>query len=58
MKQQKTLQKRIYLVTGVAGYLGSNVAKSLLEQGKKVRGLVLKGDPAMAQVHTAAFFFT
>ena len=40
----------LYLVTGVAGNLGSSVAAQLLEEGKSVRGLVLKGDPASARV--------
>lgn len=40
----------LYLVTGVAGNLGSSVATKLLEEGKSVRGLVLKGDPAAARV--------
>ncbi|MDK2980239.1 MAG: hypothetical protein PWQ55_586 [Chloroflexota bacterium] len=40
----------IYLVTGVAGNLGSSVAAKLLEDGKRVRGLVLQGDPALARV--------
>lgn len=40
----------VYLVTGVAGNLGSSVAARLLEDGKNVRGLVLKGDPATARV--------
>lgn len=40
----------LYLVTGVAGNLGSSVAARLLEDGKRVRGLVLKGDPAAARV--------
>jgi len=35
-----------YLVTGVAGNLGSSVAAELLAQGARVRGLVLPGDPA------------
>ncbi len=39
-----------YLVTGVAGNLGSSVAARLLEEGKSVRGLVLKGDPAATRV--------
>ncbi len=40
----------LYLVTGVAGNLGSSVAARLLEDGKNVRGLVLKGDPAAVRV--------
>ena len=40
----------IYLVTGVAGNLGNSVATKLLEEGKPVRGLVLKGDSAAARV--------
>ncbi|WP_219219211.1 NAD-dependent epimerase/dehydratase family protein [Paenibacillus sp. S150] len=40
----------LYLVTGVAGNLGSSVAARLLEENKAVRGLVLKGDPAALRV--------
>lgn len=40
----------LYLVTGVAGNLGSSVAGKLLEDGKSVRGLVLKGDPAATRI--------
>ncbi len=39
-----------YLVTGVAGNLGSSVASTLLSQGKRVRGLVLPGDPAATRL--------
>ena len=44
------MKKTIYLLTGAAGYLGSNISRSLIAQKKTVRALVLKGDPAMAQV--------
>lgn len=43
-------QQEWYLITGVAGNLGSSVAARLLADGKRVRGLVLKGDPAAARV--------
>ena len=36
--------ERIYLVTGAAGFLGSNICLQLLEQGVQVRALVLPGD--------------
>lgn len=34
----------IYLVTGAAGFLGSNVCSQLLERGERVRAFVLEGD--------------
>lgn len=42
-----------YLVTGVAGNLGSSVAAKLLSEGRRVRGLVLAGDPAAKRVPAA-----
>ena len=46
--------KTTYLLTGAAGYLGSNVSRLLIEQKKSVRALVLKGDPAISQVPSEA----
>ena len=37
-------KNRIYLLTGAAGFLGSNICLQLLEQGEKVRALVLTND--------------
>ena len=38
---------RIYLLTGAAGFLGSNICAQLLSEGKKVRALVLPGDKSV-----------
>jgi dihydroflavonol-4-reductase len=40
------MKETIYLVTGAAGFLGINVSETLIARGKKVRALVLEGDPA------------
>ena len=37
-----------YLVTGATGFLGRRVTAQLLNEGKKVGALVLKGDPLTA----------
>ena len=42
--------ERMYLVTGAAGYLGSNVCRQLLERGEKVRAFVLNGDKSVKYV--------
>lgn len=42
--------RNIYLLTGAAGLLGSNISRQLLEAGNTVRALVLKGDPAARYV--------
>lgn len=47
----------IYLVTGATGYLGNNIVRQLVAEGKNVRALVLPGDkgvwrlPATVQIH-------
>lgn len=50
MNNQSNQKNTLYLVTGVAGNLGSSVAAKLLSEGKNVRGLVLEGDPAAVRV--------
>ena len=49
--------KVIYLVTGATGYLGNNIVRRLVMEGKRVRVLVLPGDegarriPANVQIY-------
>lgn len=40
----------IYLVTGAAGFLGSNICAQLLERGDRVRAFVLEGDKAVQYI--------
>jgi dihydroflavonol-4-reductase len=40
----------MYLLTGAAGFLGSNVSRALVDQGCSVRALVLAGDPAAEMI--------
>lgn len=44
------MKNTIYLVTGAAGFLGSNVCSQLLERGELVRAFVLPEDPAVKYV--------
>ena len=44
------MMKRLYLLTGAAGFLGSNICQQLLERGDSVRAFVLKGDPAVKYI--------
>ena len=41
---------RIYLVTGAAGFLGSNICAQLLEKGEMVRALVLPNDKSVKYI--------
>ena len=40
-------ENRYYLLTGAAGFLGSNICTQLLAEGKKVRALVLPNDQSV-----------
>ncbi len=44
------MNKRIYLVTGAAGFLGGHVCRQLLERGDKVRAFALPGDKAIQYI--------
>ena len=44
------MNDRIYLLTGAAGFLGSNICLQLLEQGHKVRALVLPNDKSVRYI--------
>lgn len=43
-------EQRTYLITGVSGYLGSNMARTLSEQGHIVHGIVRLGSTLSAEV--------
>ena len=48
---------RYYLLTGAAGFLGTNICMQLLEAGCKVRALVLPNDKSVKFIPTDGFEF-
>ena len=44
------MNERIWLLTGAAGFLGSNICAQLLAQGEKVRALVLPNDKSVKYI--------
>lgn len=45
---------KVYILTGAAGLLGSNISRQLIDNGETVRALVLDGDPAARYVPSEA----
>ncbi len=44
------MKKRVYLVTGAAGFLGGTICRQLVERGEQVRAFVLPNDKAIKYV--------
>lgn len=44
------MKNTLYLLTGAAGFLGSNICSQLIERGDRVRAFVLSGDPAVKYI--------
>lgn len=44
------MSNTLYLVTGAAGFLGSNVCRQLLDRGNQVRAFILPNDPAIRYI--------
>lgn len=44
------MRNTLYLLTGAAGFLGSNICHQLLERGDKVRAFVLTGDKSVKYI--------
>lgn len=47
------MPKRIYVVTGAAGHLGSTIVRALLDRGDEVRALVVEGERNLAAIEGA-----
>lgn len=51
------MKKRVYLVTGAAGFLGNTICRQLTERGENVRAFVLPGDKAAAYLPPSVEIF-
>ena len=51
------MENVVYLVTGAAGFLGSNVCTQLLERGERVRAFVLEGDTSAKYIPSEVEIF-
>ena len=54
MERKLSMANTVYLLTGAAGFLGSNISRNLIEKGKTVRAFVLPNDPAASQIPAEA----
>lgn len=54
MTERENDMNRIYLLTGAAGLLGSNILRQLIDKGEHVRALVLPNDPAIKHIPKTA----
>lgn len=48
------MKRKVFLLTGAAGFLGGNICRKLIEQGEKVKAFVLTGDPAAEHIPIGA----
>lgn len=51
------MTNKVYLVTGAAGFLGSNVCAQLLDRCEKVRAFVLEGDKSAKYIPSEVEIF-
>lgn len=47
IQNEVTVMKKLYVITGADGHLGSTIVRRLLEKGERVRGLILPGQRPM-----------
>ena len=55
IKDEVYIMRRIYIVTGAAGHLGSTIIRMLLRQGECVRGLILPTEQVKSRKNVQYF---